>query len=301
MARGLKAGKQQHGALREQLDVALDLAPGLGLHQAAYQIVAGRLAFQRQQGLKIAAHGQQAGLGPARLLPRGLGCADEAGKILRPGHEVIVLEVLDAQQQRDHAHRQRPGDRLDEIEAVSALPLVEQFSDRLFDMRNQPLKHIHPKARIQHLADARVVRCVEKQQGAGKQLLKAAQFPGGVFTVLDPATGTLRGKARITQHQFDIGMACQQPGTAKEFLAPVDRTGLPQGVVSRVRVGQERGIHEGTRQRWRPQVCAHGYRVHVYCACCAAGRTPWGFNPRRSNSWRSRSACGLLVVSSLSP
>jgi hypothetical protein len=45
VARGLMAGKQQHGALGQQLRPALELARSLGLHQAAGQIVPGVWRF----------------------------------------------------------------------------------------------------------------------------------------------------------------------------------------------------------------------------------------------------------------
>ena len=40
------------------------------------------------------------------------------------------------------------------------------------------------------------------------------------------------------------GPAIAQPGAAEELLAPVDRPGLAQGTVSRIRVLQERQVDE---------------------------------------------------------
>ncbi len=176
--------------------------------------------------------------------------------------------------------------------------LIKQHSDRLLDVRHQPLNHIRPEPRVQHLANARVIRRVQKQQGPREQPLKIRQLTARVLAIIDPGTRALGRKARVAQHQLDIGMAGQQPGAAEEFIAPVDRPGFPQGLVARVGVGQERGVDDGLSQgRERRGQDS----THPSYPFCAAGRSPWAFRPSRSNSRRSRSAWGLLVVSSLSP
>jgi hypothetical protein len=200
---------------------------------------------------------------PARQIQPGLQRTDESGQVVRPGDELSLVRRLDAHQRRDHLSRQRPRDGADEVEPFSGVDGIEPFGDQLFDARRQRLQRGRAETRIEDLADAPMVRRIEKEHRAREQALKTPQLAAHVIAVPidahDPAAGALRRKARVAKHRLHVGVARHHPGAAEEPLAPVEGPGLAHRVVDRIRVAQEAGIRQQPCRRRR---LACRYRAH---------------------------------------
>jgi hypothetical protein len=220
--------------------------------QPAHEVVARGAPPLRHEMLEVAGHRQQAGACAPGLLERRQRCTDEGRQIVGPGDEVAAIGRGDVHQHRHHLGRQRPRQCLHEVEAGVGIHRVEQGVDAPLDGRRELLQDVAAKASVEHAADARVVRRVDEQHRPREELLEILQFAARRRALHHPAAGALRREPHgIAKHRLDIGMAGQQPCSAEELVAPMDRPSLAQRGVGRIGIRAERCIDDRTAERAR--------------------------------------------------